>query len=360
VKVHIALALVAAVALIGACASPAGTSIRSPQSTGLTPSPASNWQTTPEVPLGAVGDLEVSPRAVYALYTPVGTQGKLAGAANVMVARIDRASGIVRKAGPFPGAFRLAIGAGGVWVGGGNEFPATPFPGAIGIVRLDPETLQELASVPLPPEPAQRALLAAIAAGSEQVWLAYGSHIYQLDPNTGAVQGKRPLSGIAASISFDSQIGRLYVGADAADGQAQATITEWSAATLGEVASADTGGASLGGPQVAAAGGDVWVAFATGMLGQIEHRRASDLTVLPSATSQYTNSVRVYLAGGFVWMTDGMVNRFACLDPHTGATLADVKLNLGAVLSGDREGLFVGDVNGVEALVPDARCRQQT
>ena len=303
-------------------------------------SAAVSWPspTAPRVALGAVADLAVSSQAVYALYTPAGTQGKLAGAMNTMLARIDRGSGTVRKAGPFPGALRIAVGAGSVWLGGGNQFPGARYQGAIDVVRLDPESLHQLASIALPAELAQRALVAEIAGTADQVWMAYGTQLYQLDSTTGAVQSKQSLAGIAASIAIDSTTGRLYVGSDGAATQTQATITEWDTPTLRRRALAPTGGAGLGGPQVAAAGNDVWVAFATGMLGQVEHRRASDLTLVPMAQHQYTNSVRVYVAGGFVWTTDGMANELACLDPMTGAPRASTTLNLGGVVAGDSVG----------------------
>ncbi len=102
-----------------------------------------------------------------------------------------------------------------------------------------------------------------------------------------------------------------------------------------------TGGAGLGGPQIAAAGNDVWVAFATGMRGQVEHRRAYDLSVVPTASSRYTNGVRVYVAGGFTWTTDGMANQLACLDPVTGSIRASTSLNLGGVVAGDSAGLYI-------------------
>lgn len=346
--------------LICACQSSSAPNPSAHTSAGVTPSSvAGSWQTPSarEVTLGAVGDLAVNPQAVYALYTPAGTQGKLAGAINTMLARIDRASGIVHKAGPFPGALRIAVGGGSVWVGGSNQYPASPYPGAIGVVRLDPDSLKQLVSVALPGERDQRPLVAAVAASPGQVWLAYGRHLYQLDPKTGAVQSKQSLDGVAASITIDSKTSRLYVGSDAAANQTQATITEWGTATMRKLASDVTGGAGLGGPQIAAAGNDVWVAFATGMLGQVEHRRASDLSVLPTASSRYTNSVRVYIAGGFVWTTDGMANQLACLDPVIGAIRASTSLNLGGVVAGDTAGLYVGNVRGVDGLVPDPRCR---
>lgn len=82
------------------------------------------------------------------------------------------------------------------------------------------------------------------------------------------------------------------------------------------------------------------------------------MSLLPVAEGRYTNSVSVYLAGGFVWTTDAMANRLACLDPVTGAILAGTTLNLGGVVAGDGADLYLGDVNGVSRLLPDARCHE--
>lgn len=302
-----------------------------------------------QVALGSVGDLAVSPRAVYALYAPPGGQGTVA---TDMLARVDRFSGAVRKIGPLPGAARVAVGAGSVWVGGSSR-PG----GTIGVVRLDPDTLQQRASVPLPAESADRPLVAGLAASADRVWLAYGMHLYRLDPSTGAVQSRQSLDGPATSIAFDASVGRLYVGSDAAGTQTQATVTEWDAATERRLAGAGTGGAALGGPEVAAAADGAWVAFATGMLGGVEHRRASDLTAVPTASTRYTNSVHVYVASGFVWTADSMANQLACLDPATGAVRVSRTQSLGGVVAGDAAGIYLGSDSGVGTLVPDPRCR---
>lgn len=74
------------------------------------------------------------------------------------------------------------------------------------------------------------------------------------------------------------------------------------------------------------------------------------------AQHQYTNSVRVYVAGGFVWTTYGMANELPCLDPMTGAPRARTTLNLGGVVAGDSVGLYLGEVNGVDSLVPAPKC----
>src|SRR2546427_9146083 len=83
-RLPVALAAVSMIALSSACAS-SSTPGPSPQaSSSVIPSSAAvSWPspTAPRVALGAVADLAVSSQAVYALYTPAGTQGKLAGAA---------------------------------------------------------------------------------------------------------------------------------------------------------------------------------------------------------------------------------------------------------------------------------------
>jgi ligand-binding sensor domain-containing protein len=307
--------------------------------------------------LGAVDDLALTAEAVYALYTPAGTQGSLAGAPDTMLARIDRASGAVRTAGPFPGARRVAVDSGSVWIGGNNEYPATPNPKTTGVVRLDAETLSVGLSLPLPSLPADRPAVAGFAASPDGLWLAYGAHLYQLNPTTGAVLRIRSLSGTASSIAVDSVTGKLYVGADAGAPYASATVSEWDPVNLMELSSAPTGGADLGGPDVAASGNDVWIAYATGMLGQIEHRRGSDLATLRlDPHLRFTNSVQVFTTERFVWVTDAMASTLDCLDPVTGAIRARRNVNLGGIVVGDGAGLYLGDLNGVSILTPDPKC----
>jgi hypothetical protein len=92
------------------------------------------------------------------------------------------------------------------------------------------------------------------------------------------------------------------------------------------------------------------------MLGQVEHRRASDLSMVPTASGRYSNGVHVYIVDGIVWTTDGGTNQLACLDPATGAIRASVSLSLGDVVAGDIAGLYVGRISGVDGLVPDPKC----
>jgi DNA-binding beta-propeller fold protein YncE len=264
-----------------------------------------------------------------------------------MVARLDRQTRAVTLAGPFPGALRIAVVASAVWIGS-NE-----------LVELNADSLKLLARIALPAETTQNAPNVQLAASTNELWAAYGKHLYQLDPATGRVLQTRSIPGLATSISLSPAGGQLYVGADAdpVTTDTFATITAFEATTLKQVASTRTGGGGLGGPDVAAAKDGVWVAYATGMLGQVEHRRASDLGELPVAKHQYTNGVHVYVAGGFVWEADGMAGGLGCLDPQSGILSWTNAVPFGGIVAGDSASIYLGGSSGVETLTPDPSCK---
>jgi hypothetical protein len=302
--------------------------------------------TTPNS-LGAVTDLALSQNAVYALYAPTGTQGALAGAETTMLARIDRKTQAVVRAGPFPGALLIAVGSGGVWVAGNR------------LMLLDADSLKQLTEIALPAETAGSIQVVASTAG---VWVAHGRHLYQVDSKTGRTLQTRTFSGIAVSIALSPNGGRIYVGADGDPfaWYSVATINAFDTSTLTQVASTQTDGAGLGGPRVAAANDGVWAAIATGMQGYVEHRRASDLSRLPVPPSdqRHSNGVRVYVAGGYVWATDGGTGRLDCLDPPTGSVLSSKEQPLGGVVAGDSTSIYIGGLTGVESLTPDPSCKK--
>src|SRR4029077_13475042 len=78
--------------------SPAGTSSNTSEPTQL--AMAKRWT------LGPVADIAVSADAAYVLHSPTNSQGALSNATDTRLARIDRASGRVATAGPFPFAMR--------------------------------------------------------------------------------------------------------------------------------------------------------------------------------------------------------------------------------------------------------------
>jgi hypothetical protein len=355
--------------LIGACqqsnqsnapASPQASSPTTAQPSPIQHQSPSAWPTSRarEVALGFVSALAVTQQAVFALYTPPGTEGVLNGARNTMVARIDRVSGVVLKAGPFPGALRIAVGFGSVWVGAGNLFLPSPDPQAVDLVKLDADSLTVRARISLPPEKVQYPLVVEPAAGTTGLWVAYGAHIYNLDPLADSVSHSWSIDGVVSSIALSPGGDRLYVGAQTSS-DPWATISAWDTTTMNRLVSVSTGGGGMGGPEVVAGTDKVWVAYATGMMGQIEERRASDLADLHAKTPAFSNSISVQVAGGFVLFTDGMSGRIGCLDPQTGTVLSTAERPFGGVVAGDRSVLFVGGQNGVAELIPAARCRQE-
>ncbi len=308
--------------------------------------------------LGPVADLALGPQAVYVLYSPPTSEGALANATDTRLARIDRTTGQVVTAGPFPFAWHIALAGGVVWIGPNNQYAGTSASDSRILLSVDAGTLATRVRATLPSDAAPRSLVANLAADSDSAWVAYGMHLYRLAATSGVTLASHSLVGIATSIALDPSGQRLYVGIDAAaTGGSQASITEVVPATLEPLVSVSTGGGGLGGPNVAAGANDVWISYATGMLGQVEHRQASDLALVPIASALHSNGVRVFEIAGMVWVSDSMAGQLMCLDPRSGAVLAAWSTDQVSVVAGDGSGLYFGDINGVASLQPDSRCR---
>ncbi len=307
--------------------------------------------------LGPVADIAVGQDSVYLLYSPPTSEGALANSTDTRLARIDRASGVVVTVGPFPFARHIALAGSVLWIGPNNQYQGTSAPDSRMLVGVDARTLDTLQKLTLPAESSQTQLVANLASDSNSVWVAYGSHIYRMAAAGGRTLASRSIDGIATGIALEPAGRRLYVAIDGLTAAVSATITEFDAATLQPLVSAATGGAGLGGPQVAAGANDLWVSYATGMLGQVEHRQASNLAELPIAFALHSNGVHVFQASGIVWVIDTMAGELICLDPETGAARATWATREGGVVAGDGTGTYFGDIMGVGSLQPDARCR---
>jgi hypothetical protein len=190
------------------------------------------------------------------------------------------------------------------------------------------------------------------------MWLAYGHSLYRLDPATGGVLLAMTLPGTATGISIDPLGQRLYLGLDAtSDHGANALVSEFGASTGASVASAPTGGAGLGGPQVSAASDGVWIAYATGMMGAVEHRSAAKLALVTGPQGGHINGIRISVGGGALWLVDaGNAGRVACADSRTGNVLASSDESLPALVVADSGGSYLGDAEGVGFMRPDASC----
>lgn len=294
--------------------------------------------------------------AVYVLYQPQTQQGP--GTVDVlgtMLAQIDRKTGTVVTAGPFPGALSLATAGGSLWIAGGY-YPGRP--DANFLDRLDPFSLRVQQHLPLPPQTGQNGISGTLAGSGTSLWMAFGPTLYRLSPVDGHTIATQAIGADAAvtSLSINPAGTALYLGANRY-AMGSPTVFEWSTSSGALLASSsEAGGQGLGGVQVAAATDGVWVSFATGMMGAVGHLRARDLQPLPTVAERHSNGVRVFVADGVLWTTDGMAGRLVCADPATGAIRASTAMPFGGVVIGDAEGIYLGGYEGVYLLHPDPAC----
>ena len=333
--------------------SPSASQSPSPSATAT---PPSSWIMR-RVPIGSVVAMSLDSSAVFVLYDP----GPINGRPNpdgTMLARIDRGTAAVTTAGPFANATLLSRVAPGLWIGAGAD-QGTPGVDTQWLTLVDPVTLKVKQRIHLPGQPSPGTFsLPRLDGEADLLWLGYGNLLYRLDPGTGRVLMTQSLPGTAASVSIDASGNRLYVGVDPTSSQnGEALVIELDARTGARLASAPTGGAGLAGPQVAAAPDGVWIAFATGMMGAVEHRSATGLTLLPEPQpNRHANTIRVSVGGGALWLVDAMASQIACADLRTGTISASVQANLPGNVIADSAGSYLGDSDGVGFLRPDPSC----
>ena len=315
--------------------------------------PLSSWVTR-RVPFGQVTTMSLDASAIFALYFQPPVNGGF-DLEHSRLARIDRATGAVATAGPFPNATELARVTAGLWIGAGPERYA-PNADTDWLTLVDPATLKVKQRVRLPAQPNPGPFTKPYLAGtSNLLWLAYGESMYRLDPTTGRILVSESLPGPATSISIDPSGHRLYV-AVVPRSSPDALVIESDASTGSRIVSAPTGGGDLGGPTLAAAPDGVWIAYATGMMGAVEYRSATDLSTLVGPQSGHTNGIHGFVSGGVLWLVDGGPGRLACADPRTGTIAASSQESLPAAVVADANGSYLGDADGVGFLRPDASC----
>jgi hypothetical protein len=323
------------------------------------PSPSasatSSWVTR-HVPVGQITAMALDDAAVFALFAPTPVNGGI-DSSQMRVARVDRATAAVVRAGPFPNAWQISRTAAGLWVAAGSEAWA-PAADTQWLTLLDPVTLKMKQRIRLPGHadtgtPSEPQLVGT----PNLLWLAYGHSLYRLDPSTGRVLLTKALPGTATSISIDPSGSRLYLGVSPTSSQSgDALVIELDASNGVTRASAATGGGGLGGPQVAAASDGVWIAYATGMMGAVEHRSATDLTMLVGPQGGHSNGIRITVAGSALWLADDGAGQIACADLRTGTVAASSVEHLPAAIVADTNGSYLGDADGVGFLRPDASC----
>jgi len=309
-------------------------------STTPSPSPDASWVTR-RFPVGSVSAMLLDSSGVFSM---TGTK----------LARIDRSTGAVTTADIPANASGMALTSAGLWVASGPGI-APAATNAQWLTLLDPVTLKVTRQVHLPGQPGSDMNAGPQLAGGNQLWLGYGTGLYRLNPDTGDQLSTQGIAGTVTSLSIDASGQRLYVGVGPSQTQ-PATVVEFDATIGARLASANTGGAGLGGPHVAAATDGVWVSYATGTMGLIEHRSAANLSMLGSSV-RTSNTVRAVVDAGALWIVDGMAQQLTCADPASGVTRAATAETLPSAFVADAGGAYLGDNTGVAALQPPASCR---
>ena len=307
------------------------------------PSPGPNW-VTQRFAVGSVKAMTLDSSAAFAL-----GPSKLS--------RIDRSSRAVTTVAAQANASGIAETSAGVWVAGGPGTAPAPA-NSTSLTLFDAATLQVKRQAPLPGQPGSDVNAGPQLDGNASLlWLGYGNHVYRLDPDTGSTRLMQALPGTAVSISLDPSGQRLYVGIEVpSNASGQDRVLELDASTGATLASSESQGRGLGGPHVTGASDGVWVSYATGTMGAVEHRSAVSLA--PTGNSIRTsNTIHAVVGAGALWLIDGMAQQLTCADPGTGATRASSPESEPQALVVDSNAAYLGDATGVAAMQPPAACR---
>lgn len=320
------------------------------------PAPTASW-VTQRFSVGPVSALALDSSTVFALYAPSPVNGR---SVPTKLVRIDRSSRAFVTADVSAGALQMTRAGSGLWIAPGGESFGTA---ANVLTLVDPVTLKLKSHVQLPARSDTNTYIGPQLSGTPSLlWLAYGDRVYRLNPESGSLLLSQTLPGTATSISIDPSGHRLYVGVEVF---VQDQVIELDASTGARLASAHTGGTGLGGPHVAAAADGVWVSYATGMMGAVEHRSATNLAALDVAPQLYpnenviraTNGIHVVVGGGALWLVDSMAQQITCADLNSGAMRASTSETLPLAIVVDSSGAYLGDNDGVATLQPDPACR---
>jgi hypothetical protein len=350
-----------------ATAHPSPTAIESPtvapttNTPGPTPSPSpalAAWISR-SIRTGPVGAIALAPNAIYVIYEKSQPAGSY-DPALARVAIINRSTGELHDGGAFSGAQSLALAGGYLWVVSGASPGVSPTDANV-LYRVDASslvverrtTLGRLVSNGNHEPP-------VLAANGGRLWVGYGVHVARLDPTTGALLHTSTVGNAGAGVSslaIDPSGRVLYVGM-AGDCVTGASVAEVNSTTGMRIATTSTYyGCDLGGPNLAATGDGVWVAYATGLEGAAAELRASDLEQVAIIPGLHSNGIEAFTGGGVLWLVDGMAGELFCADPATGATRASVSWPLGGLVAADARGAFLGGYDGVSFLRPDPLCR---
>jgi hypothetical protein len=246
--------------------------------------------------------------------------------AGILITRVDLATGRVGPATTIGGESGMAFGGGLLWVGRG----AQPTSADMTVVALDPVTLAVRYTVALGQPPSFGTEQLAYAGGL--VWAATEETLIAIDPATAQTVADVPVAGANAQdfvhVAGSADGGALWTTVDSGAG-GPISVQQRNPRTGAVLAATSAPVVGLGGAQIAATGTSAWLAYATGMQGGYFQAvsAAGRLTETrpPRGSVGFTNSVRVYLIGRQLWITDGMSGTIACASSATGRILVVVR-----------------------------------
>jgi hypothetical protein len=236
------------------------------------------------------------------------------------LSRIDQTTGAIAATHLLiPGQVGAPLAAGGwLWV------PVATSAGE-SLLRLSPVSLAEAGNLPLGGGSALSVGQGHLADAGGALWVADGGRLLRLSLTTGQLVATIPLPGAATSDVAANKTGTVLVVSEATAGglgQVQrrnpVSGTETASYQMIGVAAPEVGGIIKSG---------VWIAEATGMMGYVERFSAETMAPDPATRVEGTNGIRVTVAGGLAWVTQGGNARYDyCADPVTGRILARIPL----------------------------------
>jgi hypothetical protein len=281
------------------------------------------------------------------------------------VVRIDRRSGKTTNSGPILGYPGQLVSTGRwLWT---NDWPIGYPQGGhhAELVQLDAITLAAHLRISLPDQ------FITLAASPTRLWVGAPTRLLRLDPQTGRITSTVALQpGDRTNVATDPNGRLLYVaqgnvGLDPAKpNQPYKTVvlTERDVTTGALLATRSDLGSVVGAAlsPIDAPNG-VWVSFPTGMMGQVQLLRASDLATTATFSRSAgegaagTNSTSGAVSGGLLWVTD-QVGIISCADADTGRPLSTRNF-LATRLVSDGSTLYAGTDAGLALLKPDPACK---
>jgi virginiamycin B lyase len=211
---------------------------------------------------------------------------------NTLLKRLDPETGEEVAEIPLKGfsanITEATFGAGSVWVSSTS--------GEAGVViRVDSETNRVVDRIPVPVDSPT-----SLAYGHGSVWIASSGHdtVSRLDPQTGEVAAKIEVGRGAVDIATDESSGDVWVASVSEDRKQLSRVDPATNRVVAEIPIA--GHSRYGGAQSVAVGdGTVWAQSSDGRLFKVDPATNKVVAVVP--LGEYSSDLAVY--GGAVWAT---------------------------------------------------------